>query len=321
MNAPSTGLVFGIHPFAVVGMAHGAARGAPDNFQRLPQIIDQLRGDREFILRTYVPYSNPQSTEGIFLQFDFCMMSGLPWDIVLCYRQDGPDLEGWLQVIRGIVQRYGQKLNTLQITNEPNLSHVPDAGDGAQPNVRQALVQGVIAAKEAVRQFNATVSIGFNAVPTFHSPDDFWPSLPKLDSRFAAALDYVGFDFYPDVFGSPIELAYLPAAVEKILREFRTTNLAAAGIPDSLPLRITENGWPTGPKRPYERQAAVLDLVIRSVHYLRNELNITHYELFSLRDADSANENSFYQFGIMRDDYTPKPAFDVYRALIRELGR
>jgi hypothetical protein len=30
--------------------------------------------------------------------------------------------------------------------------------------------------------------------------------------------------------------------------------------------------------------------------------------------------NLFYQFGLMRDDYTPKPAFAVYRRLIAELG-
>ena len=39
-----------------------------------------------------------------------------------------------------------------------------------------------------------------------------------------------------------------------------------------------------------------------------------------LRDADSNNPNLFYQFGLMRDDYTPKPAFETYRQLIAELG-
>ena len=132
----------------------------------------------------------------------------------------------------------------------------------------------------------------------------------------------MGLDFYPDVFGSPIALdAHCPPRWKKSCAIFAQSDLSAAGISADVPLRITENGWPTGPQRPYERQAAVLESVIRTVHHLRNDLNITHYELFGLRDADSANENSFFQFGIMRDDYTPKPAFDVYRALIRELGR
>jgi hypothetical protein len=42
-------------------------------------------------------------------------------------------------------------------------------------------------------------------------------------------------------------------------------------------------------------------------------------ELFTLRDADSSNDDLFHQFGVLRDDYTPKPAFDRLRALFAEL--
>ncbi|WP_269850390.1 hypothetical protein [Methanosarcina horonobensis] len=39
----------------------------------------------------------------------------------------------------------------LQVTEEPNLTHVPII-DGSFPNVREALVQGVIAAKEEAQR-------------------------------------------------------------------------------------------------------------------------------------------------------------------------
>ncbi len=321
MAATSTGLVFGVYPFSMAGMASGLAAGPPDDVHRLPEIIERLRGGATSCLRTYAPYSGSASVTGVFAMLDFCAISKIAWDFVLTFRAGHEKLDGWLQVIRDIIARHGKTLNTLQITNEPNLTNVPDAGDGSQPNIREALVQGVIAAKEAARACGATVNIGLNAVPSFHASDDYWPSLPQIDKRLADSLDYVGLDLYPDVFGALIALDSMPAAVELILRNFRKKDLFAAGISAEVPLRITENGWPTGPERPYERQAAVLESVIRTVHRLRNELNITHYELFGLRDADSANANSFYQFGILRDDYTPKPAFDVYRALIRELGR
>jgi hypothetical protein len=61
--------------------------------------------------------------------------------------------------------------------------------------------------------------------------------------------------------------------------------------------------------------------VIRAVDGLRSELSITHYDLFGLRDADSGIDELFHQFGIVRDDYTPKPAFDAFRHLVDELGR
>ncbi|QHT68195.1 hypothetical protein GXP67_16875 [Rhodocytophaga rosea] len=53
----------------------------------------------------------------------------------------------------------------------------------------------------------------------------------------------------------------------------------------------------------------MLEIIIRSVYNEREKFNITAYELFDLRDADSQNPNIFYQFGIMRDDYSPKTAF------------
>jgi hypothetical protein len=81
-------------------------------------------------------------------------------------------------------------------------------------------------------------------------------------------------------------------------------HIQKAGIQGSTPIRVCENGWPTGPDRPERRQAEVLDTVLRGVHARRHELNVTHWELFALRDADSARANPFYQFGIVRDDYS-----------------
>jgi hypothetical protein len=49
------------------------------------------------------------------------------------------------------------------------------------------------------------------------------------------------------------------------------------------------------------------------------ELNVTHWELFTLRDADSTRDSLFHQFGVLRDDYSPKPAFERLRGLFREL--
>jgi hypothetical protein len=31
-------------------------------------------------------------------------------------------------------------------------------------------------------------------------------------------------------------------------------------------------------------------------------------------------DSIWQQFGVMRDDYTPKPGFEVYRRLVAELG-
>jgi hypothetical protein len=122
------------------------------------------------------------------------------------------------------------------------------------------------------------------------------------------------------VFGPPIAPDDLDAEVERVLRDFRECWLPIAGIPASVPIRICECGWPTGPDRPEEAQAVALETIVRAVDRLRGELNITHWELFTLRDADTSKDGMFHHFGVLRDDYSPKPAFDVLRRLIAELS-
>jgi hypothetical protein len=166
--------------------------------------------------------------------------------------------------------------------------------------------------------------VGFNAVPSFNPADDFWPTIGALGQQpFIDALDYVGLDCFPDVF-RPIRpdnfLENLRNAITFLLTNFRQVNLVAGKIPESVPIHMTENGWPTGEGRTPEKQASVLETIIRAVHAQRTAFNVTHYELFALRDGNSANPDLFHQFGILRDDYTQKPAFETYRNLIAELG-
>jgi hypothetical protein len=321
ISQTSSGLIFGIHPFGVAGKPDGTAAGKADDFSRIGPAILALKGAaKEFLVRTYVIYSGADSGPRALSQISQFARIEVSWDMVICFRDQTTEIKPWLQLIRDVVDQFGSRLHSLQITNEGNLN-LPGSGDGSSPNVCQALVQGLLAARERVRAQNSSVRLGFNAIPSLNDNDTFWSSLASLGGRdFPQALDYVGLDLYPDVFGPPIALESLGAAVRKVLKTFRQKSLPLAGISSAVPIRIAENGWPTGPSRPYDRQALALEAIIRTVHDTRHEFNITHYELFGLRDADSSNDNLFFQFGILRDDYTPKPAFETYKNLIRELG-
>ena len=83
----------------------------------------------------------------------------------------------------------------------------------------------------------------------------------------------------------------------------------------------TEHGWPTGPTRTRQRQAEGLRTVVDVIAGNADELNITGYIHHTLRDACSAGDGLFCQFGLMTDDYIAKPAFHVYRNLIDALSR
>jgi hypothetical protein len=314
-------LTFGIYP-GMTGNELVNTGPVPDDPEQTERALTLLQPKgRPFLIRSYIIYhgsgrtSNQTPTDPIRYA-----RNGRKLDFVICYRSTSGDLDDWTKFLRETVRRYGPYLDALQVTEEPNNPHPETGGDGSSPNVRQAVIDGVIAAKEEVRRAGLAVHVGFAATPTFSPADDFWPDLAHRGGQaFVAALDYVGLDFYPDVF-RPVPAEQLRAAVEGVITHFRRMNLAASGIPTAVPIRVTENGWPTGPGRPPERQAAVLETVVRSIHDKRSELNVTHYEFFLLRDGDSERAEMGYQFGLLRHDYIPKPAFNRYRDLIAELG-
>ena len=320
MTAP---LIFGVFPLGMAGGPGGLAVGPPDDFEAIGRALGELQGDGKVLLpRMYVVWSGPESTEAVNAQVTQLAGTDVPWDLVLCYRDPGGDVAAWASFVSQVVARHGRQFAALQVTGEPNLTWAGAAADGAFPGARDALVQGVLAGAAAKREVGATAAIGFAVVPDIDAAaSGFWAGIRNSGGAdFAAAVDYAGIDIYPDMFGPRLSPDELPATVEQLLRDFRERDLATAGIPASVPIRICENGWPTGPDRSEEQQAVVLERIVRTVHALRADLNVTHWELFTLRDADSSKDDLFHRFGVLRDDYSPKPAFHTLRRLISELG-
>jgi hypothetical protein len=328
----NTPFLFGIYPGGVAGAesetasAMDFAVGKPDDPDAILKALDLLQGSTPlFIVRNYLHYKGHGQWEvssDIVNQIHLYLSSNRKVDLVLCYHANSYEPIKWEQAIYDVIDKYGLVLHSLQIAEEPNLYHFP--GDGLFPEVSRAIVDGIKYVKREITRRGLDIMVGFNAVPCFNNADPFWNALTKLvDGEFLTALDYVGLDFFPDVFrpvAADNEPGNLEDAVTGVLNHFRSVNLKNAGIRPDVPIHITENGWPTGSDRSYERQAHVLETIIRHVYQLSKQFNITQYEFFSLRDADSANLGMFHQFGILRDDYSAKPAFFVYRKLIKEFG-
>ena len=321
-------LTFGIYPGGVAGTFDGVTTGPTDDPLQINRALGQLQAEgRALLVRCYRHYdgSSASSTDHDNpVNAAQYVSNARKLDLVLCFRDSGDDLTGWLSFVQENIRHGGSQLAKVQITEEPNLRDAPGSADGGFPCVRRALVQGVIAAKDEARRQGLSLQVGFNAVPRFNPNDDFWPGIAALGQEpFVDALDYVGLDCYPDVFRAVAPdgaRGDLRDTIGFLLEQFRCRNLAAGNIPVSVPIHITENGWPTGPRRTYERQAAVIETLVRTIHERRAEFNVTHYELFSLRDSDSSNPDLFHQFGLVRDDYTRKPAFETYRRLVAELS-
>ena len=315
-------LTIGVYPFGLAAGPDGLAACPPDDPDQIRHALHQLQGDGPPLLtRAYVVWAGPGTTPATLDQIHGLLDTGLSWDLVLAYRDPAANLDSWCGFVTEVVRTFGHDLAAVQVTGEANLTAIPDAGDGAYPRAVDALARGVIAAAHAKHDVNASADIGFAVVPEADpATGRFWPTLAAVGGpQFAASVDYAGLDMYPDVFGGPVALGDLDTVVDHTLRTFRETALPIAGITAATPIRVCENGWPTGPDRPERRQSQVLDTVLRGVHERRHELNITHWELFTLRDADSSRPDPFHQFGILRDDYTPKAAFEQLRHTLAEL--
>ena len=55
-------------------------------------------------------------------------------------------------------------------------------------------------------------------------------------------------------------------------------------------------------------------------HPLRGTYGVTDYRWFDLRDHNTSSTNFQHHYGLLRDDYSPKPAFEAYRRLLDDLA-
>ncbi|MFJ8430302.1 hypothetical protein ACIQ9P_03255 [Kitasatospora sp. NPDC094019] len=310
---------FGVYPGGLLGDGSGVITPVrPDDPARITAALRELQGTAPTLLvRAYRSYPPGPDLPPAPADPERYLGEGRRLDLVLQYRGPGDRPDGWTDFVRHAVRTGGERIGTLQICEEPNVDS--PVLDGSAPGVLRALVDGVVAAKEEARALGLGLAVGFNAAFSPDPAEPFWSELAGLaDERFHRALDYVGLDFFPDVF-RPVPAGRLGAAVTAVLTGYRRETVVRAGIGAAVPVRVCEHGWPTGPDRPERRQAEVVEEVVRTVAGLAGELNLTGYSHFGLRDADSAGPGLFHRFGLLRDDYAPKPAFAVYGRLVREL--
>ena len=236
--------------------------------------------------------------------------------------QEG-DIRAWLRYVRRVVDRFGPnpRVVAIQVTNEVNLAISPDSSDGAYDGAREALIQGVKAAKaEARARGFDQLAIGFNWAyrNTPQEEQEFWGYLRDHGGpAFVRALDWVGVDAYPGTFFPPFNSP--GGERDSLVNAFSSFRCysSGAGIPRTVPIHVEENGYPTGPGRTYQRQEQAMDTMVRTVHDFRGTFNIADYRWFNLRDGDSTSPNFQQQYGLMTDEYEPKPAFGLYRELVR----
>lgn len=315
------GLTFGIYPGGGTGSVEP---GIPDQPDLINQALDELQGHagRPFTVRAYDVYTDPgDSTHTTPRQapagYDRYLGNGRMLNLVAQYHSRSGDVASYCSFVQDLVGCHGERLASLQVGEEPNVTGDPDL-DGSYPRVTEAIIAGVRTAKHTAERRGLDIKVGCNSTPLYGPSAGFFTDLTRAGGKqFVADLDYIGLDFFPDVF-RPLAADRMEDVVQTLLEAHRRDILTPAGL-GHLPLVVTEHGWPTGPGRPAERQAEVLRTVVGVIARNAGPLGITGYLHFALRDARSAGDGLLCQFGLMTDDYTPKPAFHAYRNLIEAM--
>jgi hypothetical protein len=239
------------------------------------------------------------------------------------------NLAGWSRWVRHVVDVLGKNkaLTGLTITNEVNLAVSPNTSDGSYDAAKGALVHGVEAAYDELRQHGwaKRVPVGFTFAYRLE---------PTADSRlfdflnnhggpkFRNALGFVGLDAYPGTVYPPALVPPVDTAADEMasaIATMRVCYLPLAKIAPAVPLWVTENGFPSNGSGNTSQVDALREMV-GAVHRYGGSYNVTDYRWFNLRDNNSTGNGLFDRDGLLRDDNSRKPSFTVYKNLIKTLG-
>ena len=328
---PGAPVEWGVGPLAA-GTAGSSQTGmVPENVAKADQALRVLRpAGRPFSVRLNRLFMSDGEAGLARYKALADRFAALGLDVELQVRYhpseaDNGNIARWLDFVRRVVQVFGpnRHVTALQITNDVNLTFSPNTSDGAYLNARTALVQGVIAAKHEARLLgHRQLGIGFNFAYRLDPAQDadFWRTIGSSGGQaFRKAVDWVGVDIYPGTFFIPTVTDFGNSVVEG-LASVRRCWMPLAGLSPSVPIHVEENGYPTGPGRSESTQLNALDGFVRAVNAYRGTYNVSKYSWFALRDNDTSAPDFQSHYGLLRSDYSTKPAFGRYCRLVERFA-
>ncbi|HEX2085353.1 MAG TPA: hypothetical protein VHF89_06700, partial [Solirubrobacteraceae bacterium] len=238
------------------------------------------------------------------------------------------DIAAWEEYVRAVVRELARRpaLSALSITNEANFDGSRNTSDGAYEGVVDALIRGIVVARSELDAIGrGDVQLGFSMMWRWRPDNDrrFWEEIgEKGTPAFRTAVDYVGLQVYPGLVWPPTPMPGRTAGDEVVeaLTLLRHCYMPKGQLGPEVATWVSENGYATNLGRSEQSQVTDLRSTVESVHRWSGELGVTDYRYFNLRDNDSDGQDLFAAVGLLRDDYSRKPAFDVFRTLVDAHG-
>jgi hypothetical protein len=334
LTAPPKALRFGITPqlAGTVGGAQGDV--APEDPAQALAALHRLEPPKRRLVvrlnRLFMSDGHPGIDRFVALA-DSYAREGFAVESQIRYHpapeQEG-DMAAWERYVRDATAALGRNpaLVALTITNEVNLPISENTSDGAYAGALDAIVRGVVAAREKLDALGRSdVALGFSYAYRYLPDQDmaFWQGIgQRATPEFHAALDYVGAQLYPGLFWPP---AFAPgetagSATIEALTLLRHCWMPQAGLDEDVDIWVTENGYATNLNRPLDRQVRDLASTVEDVYAYSGTLNVPEFRYFNLRDNRSQGSDLFDAVGLLFDDYAEKPAFATYRDLVERFG-
>lgn len=238
------------------------------------------------------------------------------------------EMAAWTTYVRKATRILGRRpsVRALSITNEANFKISSNTSDGSYAGVREAVVRGIVAADRELRRIGRRdIELGFSFAWRFTADSDrsFWEEIgSRATPEFRRALDYVGLQVYPGLVWPPTLASGRTAGDEiaEAVTLLRFCYMPKADLGRRVDVWVSENGYATNLGRNEASQLASIKATIAAVSAHSGELGISDYRWFNLRDNSSSGPDLFDAVGLLRDDYTRKPAFAAYRQAIATAG-
>jgi hypothetical protein len=217
--------------------------------------------------------------------------------------------------ITQVLQQTGATLNAVEITNEGNVPGSPETSDGSNPLIIEDLIAGVETAKNYARAHDPNVAIGFNWVFDYHLDlNDFWQQL-KLQATptFLHDVDFLGLHTYPNLGSAATPVNDSTNSGEIDALQTARCEMTYLGLPTTVPIDITEVGYPVSSPADYATQADYWSRVLNTIYAYRANDGIRSVYIFRFPPTVSA---ASADFGIVNADGAARPSYDVIKASI-----
>jgi hypothetical protein len=221
-----------------------------------------------------------------------------------------------------LAAQYQGRIQYYEIWNEPNL---PLFWTHPDPVIYTRLLQ---AAYPAIKAADPDATVLGGALAPIEAGAPGIDTFTFLGGMYAAGAkgSFDALSFHPYTNGQPPTVDQPTWPVHSLGRSVPALHSAMLGAGDARPIWLTESGWPTTPScrgcsahptfTSEADQATFLGQEVRLVRSWDYVAGLVWYELFDrgLAPGTSAEDH----FGLFHHDLSPKPAVDVFRALMRK---